>query len=51
MSGKTAGQRQLQAIFEAVCSRLEEIYTIFEGASEIQRLVIISRVRSGMRIR
>lgn len=30
--------------------RLEEIYTIFEGTSEIQRLVI-SRAISGMRIR
>jgi alkylation response protein AidB-like acyl-CoA dehydrogenase len=29
---------------------LEEIYTIFEGTSEIQRLVI-SRAISGMRIR
>ncbi|MEV0790435.1 acyl-CoA dehydrogenase family protein [Kribbella sp. NPDC050459] len=30
--------------------RVEEIYTIFEGTSEIQRLVI-ARAISGMRIR
>ena len=35
---------------DSVAVRQEEIYTIFEGTSEIQRLVI-ARAISGMRIR
>ena len=49
MRCKTAGRRPFSAIREAVCSRLEQIYTIFEGTSDIQRLVI-ARAISGMRI-
>jgi alkylation response protein AidB-like acyl-CoA dehydrogenase len=48
--GKTAGQRPRSAIHVRASILLEEIYTIFEGTSEIQRLVI-ARAISGMRIR
>ncbi|WP_202871504.1 acyl-CoA dehydrogenase family protein [Kribbella pratensis] len=50
MNGETAGQEADVPLPVEVAARLEEIYTIFEGTSEIQRLVI-ARAISGMRIR
>jgi alkylation response protein AidB-like acyl-CoA dehydrogenase len=50
MKDETAGQWAHSPICDEVRVRLEMIYTIFEGTSEIQRLVI-SRAISGMRIR
>jgi alkylation response protein AidB-like acyl-CoA dehydrogenase len=49
-SGKAAGQGRIGASGWAVPASTVEIYTIFEGASEIQRLVI-ARAISGMRSR
>ena len=41
MRGQTAGQSRYVVSSDIRCAaRLEEIYTIFEGTSEIQRLVI-----------
>lgn len=50
MRDKPAGQTPYVVFLDSACVRLEEIYTIFEGTSEIQRLVI-ARAISGMRIR
>jgi alkylation response protein AidB-like acyl-CoA dehydrogenase len=50
MKSKPAGQTPYVLSFDSRGVRLEEIYTIFEGTSEIQRLVI-ARAISGMRIR
>jgi acyl-CoA dehydrogenase len=50
MSGKAAGQREYPASRCPGLERMEHIYTIFEGTSKIQRLVI-ARAVSGMRIR
>ncbi|MGW7681759.1 hypothetical protein ACWGID_13525 [Kribbella sp. NPDC054772] len=50
LSIKTAGQGQIRATHRNLPAGTEEIYTIFEGTSEIQRLVI-ARAISGMRIR
>jgi alkylation response protein AidB-like acyl-CoA dehydrogenase len=50
LSVKTAGQGAIGATHHNLSSSTEEIYTIFEGTSEIQRLVI-ARAISGMRIR
>jgi acyl-CoA dehydrogenase len=47
---KGAGQTRSLRLRREPSARLQEIYTIFEGTSEIQRLVI-SRAISGMRIR
>jgi alkylation response protein AidB-like acyl-CoA dehydrogenase len=47
---KSAGQAWVRCLWWGHSARLEEIYTIFEGTSEIQRLVI-ARAISGMRIR
>ncbi|MEV6273545.1 acyl-CoA dehydrogenase family protein [Kribbella sp. NPDC051936] len=49
-NGETAGQEADTLLSVEVAARLEEIYTIFEGTSEIQRLVI-ARAISGVRIR
>jgi hypothetical protein len=50
MKDETAGQWAHSPICDEAPGRLEMIYTIFEGTSEIQRLVI-SRAISGIRIR
>jgi alkylation response protein AidB-like acyl-CoA dehydrogenase len=50
MTDKTAGRATCSPIRAQACATLQKIYTIFEGTSEIQRLVI-SRAISGMRIR
>lgn len=50
MRDETADQRPHSAIRDLAPLLLEQIYTIFEGTSEIQRLVI-ARAISGMRIR
>jgi hypothetical protein len=50
MSGKTAGQSKYSATRYRGPVLLEEIYTIFEGNSEIQRIVIVCAI-SGTRIR
>jgi acyl-CoA dehydrogenase len=49
-NGETAGQEADTPLPVEVAARLKKIYTIFEGTSEIQRLVI-ARAISGMRIR
>jgi acyl-CoA dehydrogenase len=50
MKDKTAGQSHIRPSAAWSPIRPEQSYTIFEGTSEIQRLVI-SRATSGMRIR
>jgi hypothetical protein len=50
MSDKSASQRAIRAISRCSAARLEEVHTIFEGTSEIQRLVI-ARAISKMRMR
>lgn len=50
MRDKPAGQTPYLVFFDAAGVRLEEIYTIFGGASGIRRLVIACAI-SGMRIR
>jgi alkylation response protein AidB-like acyl-CoA dehydrogenase len=50
LGGKSAGHRTIRAHRGRVAVSHAKIYTIFEGTSEIQRLVI-SRAISGMRIR
>lgn len=47
---ESAGKGGFAAYATEVPASTEQIYTIFEGTSEIQRLVI-SRAISGMRIR
>ncbi|HZX08215.1 acyl-CoA dehydrogenase family protein [Kribbella sp.] len=47
---EAAGQRPYSPTGAEASATQEEIYTIFEGTSEIQRLVI-ARAISGMRIR
>jgi alkylation response protein AidB-like acyl-CoA dehydrogenase len=47
---KRAGQRPIRPTSRELSASLQKIYTIFEGTSEIQRLVI-ARAISGMRIR
>jgi acyl-CoA dehydrogenase len=50
MTGQTAGQEADTPRPIEPAARRKKIYTIFEGTSEIQRLVI-ARAISGMRIR
>jgi hypothetical protein len=50
LGDKRAGQTRIRRLRREPSAGLEGIYTIFEGTSEIQRLVI-SRAISGMRIR
>jgi alkylation response protein AidB-like acyl-CoA dehydrogenase len=50
LSVKSAGQCRIGATQHNLQASTEKIYTIFEGTSEIQRLVI-ARAISGMRIR
>ena len=50
LGDRRAGQTQVHRPQCEPSARLEEIYTIFEGTSEIQRLVI-ARAISGMWIR
>ncbi|MET9273650.1 acyl-CoA dehydrogenase family protein [Kribbella sp. NPDC003557] len=50
MRDKPAGQKADSLVGAERHASLEQIYTIFEGTSEIQRLVI-ARAISGMRIR
>lgn len=50
MRDETAGQQPDSRVCAAARAAPEQIYTIFEGTSEIQRLVI-ARAISGMRIR
>jgi alkylation response protein AidB-like acyl-CoA dehydrogenase len=45
-----AGQSEIGARWSRDPAGTEDIYTIFEGTSEVQRLVI-ARAISGMRIR
>jgi hypothetical protein len=50
LSDKAAGQGRNSRLRHKCPVSVQKIYTIFEGTSEIQRLVI-SRAISGMRIR
>lgn len=47
---KVAGHSDIPALSGDTAPSAEQIYTVFEGTSEIKRLVI-SRAISGMRIR